>query len=153
MTLVRLTGIFFDELMTSAAESPYNLRMVRLGSFVTKCHHPEALHCTTHTCHQIGPQVNVTGVWAQVSRANRREVAQIRRRGGCRRSRRPRRSRRRGRSSLSSSDVWRTECFSWFSCPSVRLSRSWPPPIQAVPPDRPGHRTYAHATRVRREVM
>ena len=49
MTFVRLTGIFFDELMTSAAESPYNLRMVRLGSFVTKCHHPEALHCTyTH---------------------------------------------------------------------------------------------------------
>ena len=50
MTLVRLTGIFFNELMTSAAESPYNLRMVRLGSFVTKCHHhPEALHCTyTH---------------------------------------------------------------------------------------------------------
>ena len=36
MTLIRLTGIFFDELMTSAAESPYNLRMARLGSFVTK---------------------------------------------------------------------------------------------------------------------
>ena len=108
VTLVRPTGIFLDELMMSSAaeEQPYNLRMVGLGSFVTKCHHPEALHCTTHTCHQIGPQVNATRVWEQVSRANRREIAQIRRRRGCRRSRRPRWSRRRGRSSLSSSDVW-----------------------------------------------
>ena len=47
--MICLTGIFLEELMTSAGESPYNLRMVRLGSFVTKCHHPEALHSTyTH---------------------------------------------------------------------------------------------------------
>ena len=47
MISLRLTGSFFDELMTSAAEQPYDLCMAGLGSFVTKCHHPEALHCTT----------------------------------------------------------------------------------------------------------
>ena len=51
VTLVRPTGIFLDELMMSSAaeEQPYNLRMVGLGSFVTKCHHPArgtALHYT-----------------------------------------------------------------------------------------------------------